>query len=297
MNLNKLKYFVSTVEKASITKAAQAHFVSQPTVSVAIKELETEYGTLLFHRIGRSITPTTEGEFLYKNAKTIIEDLESLTIRFNQVCRTEKVVKVGVPPMVGSFLFPNAFVNFKTKFPNIQFEISEMGSTDIINLIKEEVIDIAIVTGVPEAHLALNFELLLETELLYCVGNKHPLYHQSVIRYEQLRGEPIIFFPQGYFSRQLIVEYMKEHGIELNFIINCQQISTMKSFVQNNIASSFLMPEIIDNETIHALRFDKSIPISIYMTWKKDIFLHSELVKFLNFMRDDLQNGPRQLIL
>ena len=102
MNFTQLKYFEVICSCGSVSKAAEVLHISQPSLSMAIRELETEYGVFLFKRHHKGVSLTPEGETLLALSRDILTRVEDMTAIMKDLGRGRKILKLGLPPMIGS---------------------------------------------------------------------------------------------------------------------------------------------------------------------------------------------------
>lgn len=102
MTLNQLRYFCTASRCHSITKAAEELYVTQPTVSVAIRDLEIEFGISLFYRKGNRLILTEEGEELYNKATYILQYCTELQADYSSMARVKPPLRIGIPPMLST---------------------------------------------------------------------------------------------------------------------------------------------------------------------------------------------------
>lgn len=112
MTLNQLRYFCTASRCHSITKAAEELYVTQPTVSVAIRDLEIEFGISLFYRKGNRLILTEEGEELYNKATYILQYCTELQADYSSMARVKPPLRIGIPPMLSTVFFPELLIAF-----------------------------------------------------------------------------------------------------------------------------------------------------------------------------------------
>lgn len=112
MTLNQLRYFCTASRCHSITKAAEELYVTQPTVSVAIRDLEIEFGISLFYRKGNQLILTQEGEALYEKATYILQYCTELQADYSSMARVKPPLRIGIPPMLSTVFFRNCSLPF-----------------------------------------------------------------------------------------------------------------------------------------------------------------------------------------
>ena len=127
MTLNQLRYFCTASRCHSITKAAEELYVTQPTVSVAIRDLEIEFGISLFYRKGNSLILTQEGEELYNKATYILQYCTELQADYSSMARVKPPLRIGIPPMLSTVFFPELLIAFHDQYPEIAVVLEEYG--------------------------------------------------------------------------------------------------------------------------------------------------------------------------
>ena len=119
MTIRHLKIFVAVCQTNSVTRAAEKLFLSQPAISIAIKELEEHYGQKIFERYSRKLRITPFGAELYQSALRVV----TLFDEMEQSAKMDKlgnVMRVGVGPMIGQVMLPERVRKFRQKYPQIQ---------------------------------------------------------------------------------------------------------------------------------------------------------------------------------
>ena len=115
MTLNQLRYFCTASRCHSITKAAEELYVTQPTISMAIRDLEIEFGISLFSRKGNQLSLTQEGESFYKKATYILQYCNELQADYSSMSRIKPPLRIGIPPMLRTVFFPELLTAYHEK--------------------------------------------------------------------------------------------------------------------------------------------------------------------------------------
>ena len=102
MKLNQLEYFCAVCRYHSITRAAEELYVTQPTISVAIRELENELKLRLFHHEKNRISLTKEGEAFYRRAEALLKETRAVVTEFSSLGEQEMPIRIGIPPLMFS---------------------------------------------------------------------------------------------------------------------------------------------------------------------------------------------------
>jgi LysR family transcriptional regulator, transcriptional activator of the cysJI operon len=143
MNNRHLKVFITVYECMSMTRAAEILFITQPSVSQAIKEIESTYNTKLFDRYSRKLFPTPEGDLLYSYAKQIAGLYEKIEEEL-QFLSNVVTIKVGANISVGTALIGKYINAFKERYPDSRVEVKVAGSSKLRNMIMDHEIDFAL---------------------------------------------------------------------------------------------------------------------------------------------------------
>ena len=117
MTLNQLRYFCTASRCHSITKAAEELYVTQPTISMAIRDLEIEFGISLFSRKGNQLSLTQEGESFYKKATYILQYCNELQADYSSMSRIKPPLRIGIPPNAEYRIFSGAAYGVSRKAP------------------------------------------------------------------------------------------------------------------------------------------------------------------------------------
>lgn len=287
MKLYQLRYFTAVCRYGYVTRAAEELHVTQPSVSNAIKELEDEFSVNLFHRINNRLSPTKEGLYFLDQATKILELADSTTSMMEELGSRKKQIKIGIPPMIGTFLFPKLFTAFRKKYPNIDLELVEGGSPDSLLAVENDAIDLAVIitNGIkkPDIHI----EPLCSTEFMFCVGRDHPLAGRAYVTFEDIKDESLILFKNGYFQNSFVRSRFAEINAEPNIILYSNQIITMKNLVREGVVCAFLIRNVTHDEGgISSIPIEPPIPIEIGVIWRKNKRHSSDTIQFIKFVNE-----------
>lgn len=204
MTLNQLKYFCTACRTRSITKASEELFVTQPTISIAIKDLEAEFNIILFARNGNHLELTSAGETFYEKAKDLLKHSTEIQNEFLELGNRVPVLKIGIPPMFSTIFFPEVLNAFEQNHPDIQTELDEFGSVRACDLVQDEKLDLAIVNM--EQFNIDKFEscILAKEQLMYVVSKKHPMAKKKCMTIEDFRDENLLMFNVDSVQNELL---------------------------------------------------------------------------------------------
>jgi DNA-binding transcriptional LysR family regulator len=293
MKLSQLLYFQTVCQYNSVTKAASVLNVAQPSISAAIRNLEDEFGVNLFRRVKQRLILTYEGAFMLKYANEILEMSGSLEQKMIDLGQNRRHIRIGVPPMSGTFAFNKLFLAFQQEHPQIKTEIIESTSSNNLMAVTEESIDIGIASRVI-VNEQLNVLPLREMRITLCVSPHHPLAEELEITFEQLADVPLILFRRGSRHNELINKGFSEYGLKPNVLLYSSQIYTIREFVSNGLACAFVFGPIAELFSDLIMIPVVGLPLqTVTLIWKKERYLINskhylffEVDKFVSFARN-----------
>jgi DNA-binding transcriptional LysR family regulator len=286
MNLKQLEYFLAVCKYENITRAAENLHISQPSITTSIKNLEEYLGVALIDRSSKKISITGEGKLLAKRAIEILELVEDTSEEIRDFgTRKKRIIKIGVPPMIGSFLFPQIFIEFRRKHPSIELKAVENGSLETKRLLENDEIDAALI--ILESYDETEVKPIVKTQVQFCVNKENKLSQRDVISMDEIGNEPVIMLKEGFYHNKVVRERYDKIKIKPNIIYYSNQLDTIKSFVKSGIGSAFLIREIVDHEKdIKAIPLENPIDINIGLVWKKDRYISQVTRTFIDFLDD-----------
>ncbi len=286
MKLLQLKYFQTVCRYESITKAAEKLFVSQPTISFCIKELEDEFGVKLFHRKHNRLQLTVEGQFFYEKVQFILQSVDSLERQMQEMCKGRNHVKIAVPAMISTFLFPQMFADYTKLFPDVQLEMLETNSLQTRKLVDSGAVDLGITILDSAVNDDYNILPLVTTELVFCVNKKHPLANLKSVSFKQLENQKIILFKADSYQNVVIKNAFSKAGVEPNIMLYSSQLYTIKQFLSYQTAGAFLYRQVAEMDSdLVCIPLEEPIIQQIVLIWQKSGSLFSDSENFIQFAK------------
>ena len=229
MTITQLKYVITVAESNSMNEAAGNRFISQPSLSASIKELENEIGIELFRRTNRGITITPEGKEFVGYSKQTVQQYELMEAKY--VSKKELKKKFSVSTQHYAFAV-NAFAEMVKQFgmEEYEFAIHETRTYDVIEDVKNFRSEIGIlylndfnrnVLSKLFSENNLEFHALLNCGIYAYMWKKHPLANEKLVSLEQLNDYPCLAFDQGsnnsfYFAEEVLSTYEYKQLIRAN---------------------------------------------------------------------------------
>ena len=287
MTLTQMKYFAEVCKEKSVTKAAEKLHISQPSVTVAMQELEAETGLNLFVRQGKRIEVTPEGEFLLAKVSAILHSVEQLNNDIGELVHTKNHIKLALPLQVGSILIPMIFAEFIPRNPEIRLEIVEQGGMDSLRMVEKEELDLAITIYEADFCSGLHYTRLFDSECCFCTSRENPLADRRSVEVADLMGEKFVMLQGGFFINRMVQQVFADAGCRLDVVLRSAQLHTVKNLVGKNLAATFLMREAVsDDSRIVAIPFADPLQIRAGIVTKQQRQIYSDVRKLIEFVRE-----------
>jgi DNA-binding transcriptional LysR family regulator len=285
MDVRQLRFFVEIVRYGNFTRAAEQLRVAQPAVSVAIKKLEEELELVLFNRQEKKVSLTAEGEKFLEHARRILEQVRMAEMEMEELRGLSKgEVRAGIPPMLSAYFFPDIIRDFVRRFPNLHLSVYGEGAWRIQKMIEQGDLDMGVIAAgtYPEN---LEVRRFLREEVVICVPKGHPLAGRKRVGFEEFLRQPLVFYKEGYYIRELIFDVTKGTGIAPNIVFETNLFSLVKSLVRNGLGiSTFLRMVVARDEDLRAVSFDPPLYLDLLIAWKKHAYLSRANRAFVDFL-------------
>jgi Transcriptional regulator len=286
MKLIQLRYFQTACQYQSITRAAEILHISQPSISAAIKELETEFGVTLMVRQYRGFSLTPEGMELLRQSERLLEQADRVGEIMRDLGSQRHLIRLGIPPMIGSLLLPQIYQNYISHFPETHLRIYEAGRQDLLCQLAAGQLDMMFLPHNTPLDTEYNSLAIAQVETVFCTAADGPLADRSSIRIEDLLGEPLVLFQDGFYQNQVIQERFHSCGVTPNVILNSGQLSTVFSLIRSRSASGFLFRNVATQvPDIQVISLNPALTEQISLVWKKGEFLFSDMQQFIQHIQ------------
>lgn len=246
MDLRQLEYFVSILKEGSLTGAAKACRVAQPSISQQLKALEDELGEPLVHRRPRGVEPTDAGRILLKHAERLLDEARQLRQRFDKRRETQEGrVVFGIIPTIAPYLLPRLLKPFRDTFPKVDIQIQEALTSDLIQQVVEGTIEFAILSDVLPQELkkwSLHVKQLYREPLVLALPHGHPLARKKQpTRTTHLDPKELIHLKDGHCLTGTTLKACRLERLDPQ--LECDQISTALAMVSAGIGIA-VVPEL-----------------------------------------------------
>lgn len=247
MTLRHLNIFVSVMRLESITKAAEELHIAQPSVSLAISQLEDHYGQRLFDRIGRRIYPTEAGKALYEDALRIVSLYEDMEKKMGNP-DAHGTIRIGASITIGTCLLPRLSISYKEQFPGQNIQCTVARSLDIEAGILANTIDIGLIETQPE-YDEIEAVPFMKDKMVAIVSAVHPLAMNSTTTLKELAHYPFLMREKGSAGRELLDGAYSLLQIPLNIVWESVSTEAIIQAVHADIGVAVL-PELLIKEAV-----------------------------------------------
>ena len=294
VDVRQLRFFTEIVRQKNFTKAAEQLHIAQPAVSMAIKKLEEELDLVLFNRQEKQISLTAEGEIFLAHAQRILEGMKAAETEMAELHGLEKgEVRVGIPPMLSAYFFPAIIRDFVRRFPRLHLSVLGEGAWRIQQMIGDGELDMGVIAGTafPDT---LEVRRFLQEEVVVAVPAGHPFAARERITFAEFACEPLVFYKEGYYIRELIFDVMKGSGAVANIVFETNLFSLVRSLVQNRLGiSTFLRMVVTPDSGLVAVPFDPPIHLDLMIAWKRHGYLSRANRAFVDFLLEQTKEFMR----
>ena len=296
IELRQIEYFEAVSRLKSYTKAAQELFISQPSITVAIRKLEEELGLKLIERDNKNLYLTDAGEIFLNNGMEILEKVRETTRIMKDIQPDKKkVLKLAFPPALGAWIWSVIYPDFIKKYPNIDIQIQDLGTIEILEAIKKGEIEIGL--GVLEMVDNHQMEMMnvKDGEIKILFSSNHDFKNFEEIPIELLENETYIQYKKNttFIEEKMINEFKKNKMNPDIFYVKEQ--SSAYDLVSKGHGFAVTLDDSISilkgNSSIISRPFKESITFKSGLIWSKDKYLSEAARDFIKFISQVIQNS------
>ena len=236
--LRQLKTFVATAEHKKMSEAAKHLYVSQPTISQIISDLEKEYCTVLFERHAKELRITSAGELLLENAKQIIAIHETLEQNMKTI-NSKRPLRIGATLTVGTNIMAKIIKGLEEVYPDIDCFVHVNNTDHIEEMLLHNELDIALVEGIIE-HNEIITEPVFDDHLCIICSKDHPLASKELLSPEDLHNQYFILREKGSGTRNIFERLMRSHHIPYKVKWESNSTPAITDAVAMNLGLAFV---------------------------------------------------------
>lgn len=295
MNLKQIEAFVLVAEKGSFSETAKALFLTQPTVSAHVSELEKELNIRLFVRDKKRVVLTEEGKSFYEYAKQVTVLMEQIEEKFliKEEADNTAAITIAASSVPAKYLLAEILYRFRLRYPQRQFVIKETDSAGVAEMVMMRQADIGF-TGAKVSGKRCRYIPFYKDELVVITPNEERFLEkrQSDNVLEWVQEEPLILREEGSGTRKEALKILEKMGIKkenLNIVASMGSTETIKKSVSMgmgiSVLSALAVQEDVNNEKVLGFPLGTNVGVrDIYVVYNKDFGMTSTVKNFLKVM-------------
>ncbi len=294
MEFNQLESFISVVKHNSFSSAAKELYITQPTVSNNIQNLEKELNATLLNRNSKLITLTDAGKIFYKYAVEMINIRDNARFEISEHSKNiEGEIEITASSIPEQYILPYIIKDFLNMYPKVSFSMNQRNSKSIIDEIIEGKLNFGIVGAKYHSEMLEYFDFY-EDELMLCVPNneKYSYSNYDEVDIDMLYSEKLIFRKKGSGTRKLIEQSLSSKDIsidDLNIVSYIDSNEMIKKMIELGLGVSFISNIAVKNEVnlglIKTLKIkDLNMKRNFYFVYSKNRVLSPVVVAFKDFL-------------
>lgn len=296
MDFKQIEAYIKVVEFASFSKAAEAIFLSQPSVSTYINSMEKELDTVLLNRSNKDISPTLAGKIFYENAKAIVALRDDTFLRIKSLAgNTSGEINIIASTVPSQYILPKLLPRFNDLYPNISFNIKQADTFEAAQAISGGKSEIGFLGGIVEDGKCEYCEFMIEKLIIIAPINSGFSSLEKYSLKEILYTCRFISRERGSGTRAQYEEFLSLHNININRINICASFDNTQSIINAvingmgvSIVSEYAARAFIDKKMLCAVKTETKFPERKFYYVLKKNFIHSHLVDlFIQFLTND----------
>ena len=242
MEFSQLEAFLEAANRGSFRRAADALYLSQPSVSARVQTLESEVGVALFHRTARGVRLTDMGRTFLPFAQRSLETLRRGREVLESVRQTSAgILNMATARVIGTYVLPETLQKFQQLYPDANLHIKVGGSSDVLQMVVDEEVQLGLARFMQ--HPDVDALHLYDEEAVLVVHPGHSFTKTRVAAMSQVAQEPLIVYDPGdpgssYF--QFINRVCRDAGVTAKVEMNLDSVEAAKNMVRLGLGVSFL---------------------------------------------------------
>ena len=287
MTLRHMRIFVSVFQKNSITKAAQELHLAQPSVSLAVRELEDYYGIRLFDRIGRHIAPTECGKEFYRYAVHIVSLFNEMEKKMRN-WDTFGTLRIGASITIGTHILPVLIHRYQDQFPDLMIEAKVSKSASIEDEIIHNGIDLGLIETQP-SHPDLRAVPFMTDSMCAITAPDHPLASVKSISLAELSRFPFLMREKGSAGRKLLDAAFSLQQMSVSPRWESTSTQALVKAVAEGLGVSVLpyliVKKDIEEGTVRQIPLNQPIRRNLNVIYHKSKFLTDNMKSFIELCK------------
>jgi LysR family hydrogen peroxide-inducible transcriptional activator len=286
MNLRAFQYFVKLADLRHFSKAAEACFVSQPTLSTQIKKLEEELGVQLVERSPKNIMLTPVGEEIAERARLVLSDVDQIrAVARRSGNPADGKLRMGLFPTLAPYLLPHVVPVVRDHFPNLRLQLTEEKTENLMKMLQQGELDAALL-ALPINVDGMDMEVLFEEPFVLAVPGNHPLCAKPAVELQDLTGSELLLLDEGHCMRDHALDVCALAGAHERVDFHATSMETLRQMVAADVGITLMpmlsvKPPIARTGNLNFRPFTGVAPSrTIALVWRNSSALAGFLMEF-----------------
>ncbi|HKY28565.1 MAG TPA: selenium metabolism-associated LysR family transcriptional regulator [Pyrinomonadaceae bacterium] len=248
MEVRDLQVFISVARHLNYTRAGEEVHLSQPSVSIRIRQLETELGVRLFEQLGKKVALTDAGLLLMQYAQCVITAVQDAEQAIQDLQGLQHgSLRIGASTTPGMYIIPKTIARFKERYPKIEIHLGIKDTREIEAGVIRNEFDFGFVGG----HLigdAIDVLPWLLDELVLIVPPGHYLTRKKSVSKVDLEREQFVLRESGSATRATVIHHLEKSGLKLQTVMEMENPESLKKAVQSGLGIAFISKFAVESE-------------------------------------------------
>lgn len=240
MDIRDLQVFLAVSTRLNFTRAGEDVHLSQPSVSVRMRQLEEELGVKLFEQLGKRVALTDAGQLLVPYATRVIAAMSDARDAIDGLQGLERgALRIGASTTPGMYVIPRTIAHFKRRYPKIEVHLAVKDTRQIEDGVIRNEFDFGFVGG----HLAgdeVDVLPWITDEIILIVPLGHRLAGKRSVTPQDLSSEKFIFREQGSATRAVVATHLRKFRVDAEAVMEIENPESVKKAVQNGLGIAFI---------------------------------------------------------
>ncbi|GGY03205.1 LysR family transcriptional regulator [Paludibacterium paludis] len=296
MDIRGLRYFVEAVRAKSFTRAAENLYVTQPTISKMMKQLEEDLGVPLFIREGKQFRLTDAGQLVYRRSEDVLLAMARLKSELADLAELEHgELVVGLPPMIGGAFYAPVVRAFRERYPGIELKLVEDGALAIESSIRDGSLEVGVAVLPVDRDTFDHIGFVKDTlRLIVPAGSRWA--GRARVKLADIADEPMVCYPKDFTLSSRIEDGFRRLGKTVNVAGRSAHWDFIVAMVEARLGIALLPSTIaarIAGRPLEAIELDEAqIVWHLGLIWKKDSYLSHAARAWIALSRTMLGTAP-----
>ena len=230
---------------------------------------------------------TPEGTKLYNATQELLSRYDKVERMMQHFGKNTNQLRLGIPPMISSFILADIYKNFVLKNTDIELLITEKGRYELLDQLHDGLLDIVLLPHTKPFDINISAKKIGTLEIVCCTSKNNPLSAHKAITPKMLEKQPLVLFSDTFFQTKTIKKWFARESIEPNVSIQTEQLSTAQNMIENDIAVGFMFQNLAKkNPSMAVVSLDPPIFVDISVLRKKDTYTLDGIKKLENYFKE-----------